>query len=185
MKTQWLDSSCCTAVLLNLCVTDSAGPDRMSPHVPPDEVFPAVQRNTEAMHLHAHDGQLVSPYFVFSFVRWHKHESLLRSHECLFSADSVRLVNEFNNMPVPSKTKQQGESSKEEAQSTGVFSHFLSETYENKLTTMGSFYWIVLIQVGSNHFWIWMKIFFFPINLNVSQREVWHFALFVYLGLTH
>lgn len=32
----------------------------MSPYVPPDEVHPCVQRIAAAVHLHAHDGQLVS-----------------------------------------------------------------------------------------------------------------------------
>lgn len=63
-----MDASLRTAVLPDSCLSDPAGPDRMSPHVPPDEVHPSVQRNAEAVHLHAHGGQLVSPRF-FGFLQ--------------------------------------------------------------------------------------------------------------------
>lgn len=68
LKTLLLNPFCCTTVLLDFCLTDSAGPDRVSPHVPPDEVHPPVQRNAKAVHLHANDRQLVSPYFAPLFV---------------------------------------------------------------------------------------------------------------------
>lgn len=64
-------SCCCVwshrhAVVLSLTValSDSAGPDRMPAHVPPDEVNSHLQWGTKTMHLHAYDGQLVSKVVV-------------------------------------------------------------------------------------------------------------------------
>ena len=59
------------------------------------------------MYLHTHDGQLVSSISA----RWYQMTIICfaREHNHGFCVSpSVRLVNEFNNMPVPSKAKQQG-----------------------------------------------------------------------------
>lgn len=102
--------------------SDPTGPDCMSSHVPSDEVHSSLQWNAETVHLHTHDRQLVSHIVVCQTAQVC---AAPPSHFCL-SFDSVRLVNEFNNMPVPSKTKQQGESSK--SVPNGICSCFLSET---------------------------------------------------------
>lgn len=84
--------------------SDATGSDRMSTHVSPDEVHPYAEWNTEAVHLHTHDGQFVSS-------SWQLLSNGLLDicrGVTVLSLASVRLVNEFNNMPVPSKAKQQG-----------------------------------------------------------------------------
>lgn len=99
---------CCSLTVKH---SDPTGFDCMSSHVSPDEVNSFVRWNTEVVHLHTNDGQFVSRISVivnlncwdvgpmfFSF--FHIHCSGL----CL----SVKLVNEFSTMPVPSKVKQQG-----------------------------------------------------------------------------
>lgn len=83
---------------------DATGSDRMSTDVSPDEVYPSAEWRAEAMHLHTHDGQFVSN--ITSCEQINYRASAWKS-QFYFSA-SVRLVNEFNNMPVPSKAKQQG-----------------------------------------------------------------------------
>lgn len=95
----------------------------MSSHVPSDEVHSSLQWNAETVHLHTHDRQLVSHILVCQSAQMC---AAPPSHFCL-SVDSVRLVNEFNNMPVPSKTKQQGESSK--SAPNGICYRFLSEIH--------------------------------------------------------
>lgn len=46
-----------------LWASDPAGVDRMPAHVSPDEVHSHLQWITKTLHLHAHDGQLVSSGF--------------------------------------------------------------------------------------------------------------------------